>query len=288
MFGLFDKIEEILKDFLISIVEANLSNMFSDVNEKIGTIANEVSKTPQAWNKDIFSMIRSLSETVVVPIAGMIITFVLCHELITMITEKNNMHDIDTFIFFKYFFKMFVAVYLVSHCFDITMAIFDVAQHLVNKSSDFLSVSTNIDVIETLSQLKDGMKEMSLAELAGLSIETLLISQCMNIISILITVILYGRMVEIYLYCSVSPIPFATMTAKEWNIGNNYVKGLLALGFQGFFIMVCVGIYAVLVKSMTLEDNIHAAIFSVVAYTVLLCFSLFKTGSLSKSVFGAH
>ncbi|MBO0468562.1 hypothetical protein JZO73_13720 [Enterococcus plantarum] len=288
MFGLFDKIEEILKDFLISMVEANLSNMFNDVNEKIGTIASEVSKTPQAWNKDIFSMIRSLSETVVVPIAGMIITFVLCHELITLITEKNNMHDIDTFIFFKYFFKMFVAVYLVSHCFDITMAIFDVAQHLVNKSSDFLSTSTNIDVIDTLNQLKDSMKEMSLAELAGLSIETLLISQCMNIISILITVILYGRMVEIYLYCSISPIPFSTITAKEWNIGNNYVKGLLALGFQGFFIMVCVGIYAVLVKSMTLADNIHAAIFSVVAYTVLLCFSLFKTGSLSKSVFGAH
>jgi len=206
-----------------------------------------------------------------------------------MITEKNNMHDIDTFMFFKWFFKAWVAVYLVTHTFTITMAVFDMAQHVVSGAAGVIGGNTNIDVDAALSSMQAGLDAMEIPELLLLVMETSLVSLCMKIMSVLITVILYGRMIEIYLYCSVSPIPFATMTNREWGqIGNNYLKALFALGFQGFLIMICVGIYAVLVGSMIVADNLHSAIFSLAAYTVILCFSLFKTGALAKSIFNAH
>ena len=289
MFGIIDAIEEWIRDLLISMITSNLTTLFDDVNTKVGTIATEVGRTPQQWNGGIFNMVRSLSENVMVPIAGIIITFVLCYELITAITDKNNMHDIDTFLFFKFFFKAGVAVYLLSRTFDITMAVFDVAQTVVNRAGGIISGNTNIDITSTIAAMQTQMQTMELGGLVQLALETMIISLSLKIMSILITVILYGRMIEIYLTVSVAPVPFATMTNREWgNIGTNYFKSLFALGFQGFFMMVCVAIYAVLVNSMTVAADIHAALFSIAAYTVILCFSLMKTGSLSKSIFGAH
>ncbi len=289
MSGLLDIIEEAIRSFFIGLIESNLTTMFADVNEKTATIAEQIGQTPQGWNGNIFSMIRSLSETVIIPIAGMIITFVLCYELITMITEKNNLHEGDTFSFFKYFIKMWVAVFLVSHTFDITMAIFDVAQHVVSAASDLITGSAYIDIQEVLAAMLAGLQNKGIPELAGIAMETLLVGNAMKLLSVVITVILYGRMIEIFLTCSVAPIPFATLTNREWGqTGNNYIRNLVALGFQGFFMMVCVAIYTVLVQSIVLSENIHASIFQIAAYTVLLCFSLFKTGSLSKSIFNAH
>lgn len=289
MFGIIDAIEDWLRDLLISMITSNLTTLFDDVNTKVGTITTEVGQTPQGWNAGIFNMVQNLSENVIVPIAGLIITFVLCYELITVITEKNNMHDIDTFIFFKYVFKACVAVYLLSNTFTITMAVFDVAQSVVNSAGGIIAGNTNIDISSTIAAMQTEMQTMELGGLVQLALETMVVSLCLKIMSILITVILYGRMIEIYLTVSVSPIPFATMTNREWgNIGTNYFKSLFALGFQGFFMMVCVAIYAVLVNSMTISADIHSALFSIAAYTVILCFSLMKTGSLSKAIFGAH
>lgn len=289
MESIFEAINEWLKEILIGAIKGNLSNMFGDVNEKVGTIAAQVGQTPQGWNGGIFSMVQSLSQTVILPIAGLVITYVLCVELISMITDKNSLHDIDTFMFFKYVFKAWVAVYLVTHVFDITMAVFDVGQHLVSNAAGVINTNAAIDVDSALDTMTATMETMEVPELLLLVMETALVSMCMKIMSVLITVILYGRMIEIYLTCSVAPIPFATMTNREWgSIGNNYLKGLFALGVQGFFIMVCVGIYAVLVNQMVIASNLHSAIFSIAAYTVILCFSLFKTGSLAKSIFHAH
>lgn len=284
-----DFIWDSIKDFLKEIINANLTNMFTDVNNNVSTIAAEVGTTPQGWNGSIFNMIRNLSDTVVLPIAGLIITFVLCYELITMITEKNNMHDVDTFMFFKYIFKCGVAVYLVSHTFDITMAIFDMSQSIVASASGAISHDTHIDISSALTNLGIVMDSMNIGDLMLLVLETSLISIAMNIVGIIITVILYGRMIEIYIAISVAPIPFATMTNREWgSIGSNYIRNLIALGFQGFFMMVCVGIYSVLIRSFTISDNLHTTLFTIAAYTVILCFSLFKTSSLSRSIFNAH
>ena len=289
MKGILDSINEWIREILIGAINGNLSTMFGDVNEKVGSIAGEVGQTPQAWNASIFSMIRTLSENVIVPIAGLVITYVLCYELITMITEKNNMHDVDTFMFFKWFFKSWVAVYLVTHTFDITMAVFELAQHVVGGAAGVIGNNTSINVNAALSSMQSQLGSMEIPELLLLVMETSLVSLCMKIMSILITVILYGRMIEIYLYCSVAPIPFATMTNREWGqIGNNYLRSLFALGFQGFLIMICVGIYAVLVNTMIIANNLHSAIFSLASYTVILCFSLFKSGALAKSIFNAH
>ena len=268
MQSILDAINEWIKEILIGAINGNLSTMFGDVNEKVGTIAAEVGQTPQGWNANIFSMIQTLSENVIVPIAGLVITYVLCYELISMVTEKNNMHDVDTSMFFKWVFKAYVAVYLVTHTFDITMAVFDMAQHVVSGAAGVIGGSTEIDVAAALASMQSGLDAMEIPELLLLVMETSLVSLCMKIMSVLITVILYGRMIEIYLYCSVSPIPFATFTNREWGqIGNNYLKSLFALGFQGFLIMICVGIYAVLVNNMIIADNLHSAIFSLAAYT---------------------
>ena len=286
---ILEKIEEAIKELLIGMIEGNLTNMFTDVNDKVGTIAAEVGKTPSAWNNSIYTMIRGLSETVIIPIAGIIITFVLCYELISMITEKNNLHDMDTWMFFKWFFKAAVAIYLVTNTFDIVMAIFDIGQNVVAGAAGVISGSTNIDIAATLDEMRTGMEAMGIGELLGLAIETLIVSLCLKIMSILITVILYGRMIEIYCTLSIAPIPIATMSNREWgSIGTNYLKGLFALAFQGFLIMICVGIYAVLINNMIIAANIHSALFSVAAYTVILCFSLFKSGTLAKSLFNAH
>ena len=289
MDSIFDKITQAINDFLMSIIESNLSTMFDDVNDKVGTIANEVGQTPQQWNSGVFSIIQNLSETVIVPIAGLIITFVLCYELISMIMEKNNMHDVDTFMFFKYFFKACVAIVIVTNTFDIIMAVFDVGQHIVQNSSSVIASNTHIDISSALTDIRTTLEAMGTGELFALMLETALVSLCMKILSICITVVIFGRMIEIYLYSSVGAIPFATMTNREWGqVGSNYLRGLVALGFQGFFIMVCVGIYAALVNGFTVTTNIHSTIFSVAAYTVVLCFTLFKTGTISKSIFNAH
>lgn len=289
MNGIFEKLTEYIKEILLGMIESNLTDMFTDVNEKVGTIAIEVGQTPQGWNNNIFNLIRSLSETVIIPIAGIVITFVLCYELISMIIDRNNLHDIDTWIFFKWIFKSMIAIYLVTHTFDIIMAIFDVAQNIVSSASAVISTEANIDISSSVSGMILALEDKGLAELIGISLETTLVKFIMDGLSVLITVILYGRMIEIYLVSSVGSVPLATMANREWGqVGNNYLRGLIALGFQGFFIMVCVGIYAVLVRTITITDNIHASIFMILSYSILLAFSLFKTGSVAKSVLNAH
>lgn len=287
---ILDKITEFIKEMLQGWVLDNLGTMFTDVNDKVGTIAGEVGQTPSAWNGSIFSMIRSLSENVMIPIAGLIISAVLCYEMITMVMDKNNMHEVGSEFFFRYLLKACIAVMLLSKTFDITMAIFDVGNHIVTNAAGVISGSTRIDVETTLTAMFNSqLSTMGIGELIGLGIETMIVSLCMKIMSVLITVILYGRMIEIYLYISVAPVPFATLSNREWgSIGSNYIKGLCALAFQGFFIMVCVGIYSVLVAGVAVAGNLHTALWSVAAYTVILCFSLFKTGSLAKSIFNAH
>lgn len=289
MDSIFDKITQAINEFLISLITGSLNTMFNDVNTKVGTIATDVGQTPQQWNAGVFDIIKNLSETVVLPIAGLIITFVLCYELISLIVDKNNMHDIDTFMFFKYFFKAGVAVLIVSNTFTIIMAVFDLAQHVVTSSASVIGANASIDISSALSTWETTLESMGTGELFLLVLETALVSLCMKILSVCITVVIFGRMIEIYLYSSVGAIPFATMANKEWGqMGNNYLRGLVALGFQGFFIMVCVGIYAALVNSFSVTNDIHSSIFTIAAYTVVLCFTLFKTGSISKSVFNAH
>ena len=286
---IIERITEAIKEILIGMIRNGLEGMFVEVNDKVGTIASQVGQTPQGWNTGVFNLIQNLSQTVIVPIAGLIITFVLCYELITMVTQKNNFHEFETYNIFLWIFKAYVAIYLVTNTFNITMAVFDVGQHIVNGAAGVISGSTAVDASAAIATLTESLEEMEIGELFLLAMETLLISLTMSILSVIITVIMYGRMIEIYLYTSVAPIPFATMTNKEWgNIGNNYLKGLFALAFQGFFMLVCVGIYSVLVNAMTISTNLHGAMFSVAAYTVVLAFSLFKTGSLSKSIFNAH
>ena len=286
---IIERITEAIKEILIGMIQNGLEGMFVEVNDKVGTIVSQVVQTPQGWNAGVFNLIQNLSQTVIVPIAGLIITFVLCYELITMVTQKNNFHEFETYNIFLWIFKAYVAIYLVTNTFNITMAVFDVGQHIVNGAAGVISGSTAVDASAAIATLTESLEEMEIGELFLLAMETLLISLTMSILSVIITVIMYGRMIEIYLYTSVAPIPFATMTNKEWgNIGNNYLKGLFALAFQGFFMLVCVGIYSVLVNAMTISTNLHGAMFSVAAYTVVLAFSLFKTGSLSKSIFNAH
>ena len=290
MGGIVDLITDFIKDILTSWVTSNLTNMFNDVNDKVGQVAVEVGKTPSTWNSSIFTMVRNISDTVMVPIAGMIISAILCYELISMVMDKNNMHDFDTSLFIRYLGKACIAVVLLSKTFDITMAIFDVGNHIVVSAAGAINATATIDVEATLlSMFTNQLSSMSLGELFGLGLETMIVSFGMKIMSAVITVIIFGRMIEIYLYISVAPVPFSTLGNREWgSIGTNYIKALIALAFQGFFLMVCVGIYAALVASLSVAGNIHSALWTIVAYTVVLCFSMGKTSSLSRSIMHAH
>ncbi len=289
MFNILDQIGQWIKDFLIGCIMGNLSGLFDQVNDTVRDVAADVARTPQGWNPGVFSMIRSLSENVVVPIAGTILTFVLCYELISMIMEKNNMHDFDTSCIFRWIFKVFVAAYLVTHTFDITMAIFELSQRVVLQSAGVIHGNTDIAFASALGSLPGQLEAMEVGELFGLLLETALIRTTAPILSLCVMLVLVGRMVEIYIYCSVGAIPFATMANREWGqMGNNYLRGLIALGMQGFFIMVCLAVYSALVAGIGTAPNIHAAIWSCAGYTLLLCFSLFKTGSISRSIFNAH
>ena len=287
MFGIFDKIEEFFKELLLGGIQANLESMFLDINDKVGAVATDVGKTPMGWNGDVFAFIKSINDSVIIPISGLIITAVLCIELINMVMQKNNMHDTDTFEFFKYIIKMWIAVWLVSHAFEFSMAVFDVAQHMVNKAAGVINTSATVSGDQIVAMM-DTLKEKGLGELVMILFETSLIKVAIEVISIVIMLVVYGRMFEIYVYSSVSAIPFATMGNKEWGqIGTNYIKGLFALGLQGLFLMVCLGIYAVLVKTIKITD-IHTSTMTILGYAVLLGLMMLKSGTLAKSVLNAH
>lgn len=286
---ILDMIKEWFKELLIDGISSNLSGMFDTVNTKVGEIAGEVGATPSGWNGGIFSMIQSLSETVILPIAGIILTFVMCYELIQIVIDKNSLHDIDTWIFFKWVFKTMIAVILVTNTWNIIMGVFDLTQHVVNQSAGVILSDAGIDITSTIANHETVLADWSIGALLGLWFQSIFVGLTMNILSICIFLVIYGRMIEIYLVTSIGPIPLATMVNREWGgMGQNYLKSLLALGFQAFLIMVCIGIYAVLVQNIAVGSDITGAIWSCMGYTVLLCYTLFKTGSLAKSLFTAH
>lgn len=289
MFGLFDKITEFFQEIFIGIIQANLEAMFLDINENVSLVATEVGKTPSGWNAEVFSFVKNINDTVVIPIAGIIITAVLCIELINMVMEKNNMHsDTDTFDFFKYIIKMWIAVWFVSNAFTFSMAVFDVSQNLVTKAAGVINTSASLDALDVATMVEH-LKDESLWNLILIAMDTSLVKLSIQVVSIIVTVITYGRMIEICLYSSVSGIPFATMGNKEWGqIGTNYIKGLFALGLQGLLLMICLGIYAVLVKTIHITTDIHASIFGVLGYTVLLGIMMLKSGTIAKSIMNAH
>lgn len=288
MQSILEQITDWLKSMIISGIMGNLSGMFDSVNQQVGQIAGDVGTTPANFSPAVFSMIRNISESVILPIAGMVLTFIACYELIQMLIEHNNLANFETWTFFKWVFKTFLAVTLISNTFNITMAVFDVAQQVISRSGGLISGSTSVSDA-TLTAMQATLEGMDLGPLLGLYLQTFVVQVTLLALSAIIFVIVYGRMVEIYLMVSLAPIPFATFGNHEQShTGQNYLRSLFALGFQGFLIMICVGIYAVLIQNLSFSDNIISSIWGVMGYTVLLAFTLFKTGSLAKSVFAAH
>ncbi len=282
-------IEEWVKSILVGGIVNALAGMFDSVNNQVADISGQIALTPQGWNASIFNMIRSLSDSIILPIAGAILAFVMTLELIQMITDRNNLHDMDTWMFFKWVFKSAAAVLIVSNTWNIVMGIFEASQSVVSNASGLIQGSTAIDISTVTTDLETRLMEMELGELYGLWIQAQLVGITMWALTICIFIVIYGRMIEIYLVTSLAPIPMAAMLGKEWGgMGQNYLRSLLALGFQAFLIIVCVAIYAVLVQNIAVQPDISTAIWTCMGYTVLLCFTLFKTGSLSKSIFNAH
>ena len=288
MDSIISAIQEWIKEMLVGGIMSNLSGMFDAVNQQVAEIAGDVGTTPANFSPGVYSMIRNISESVIIPIAGLILTFIACYELIQLIIDHNNLANFETWIFFKWIFKTFVAVTLITNTFNIVMAVFDVAQNVVNASSGIISAGTAVDA-STLEAMEETLMGMDIGPLLGLFLQSIIVQITMYALSIVIFIIVYGRMVEIYLLTSLAPIPFATFGSREQSqIGQNYLRSLLALGFQGFLIMICVGIYAVLIQSIAFSDNIISSIWGAMGYTVLLVFTLFKTGAIARSVFNAH
>ena len=286
---IWQSITDWLKEILVSGVISNLTNMFDSTNTQVGGIVGQVGLTPQAWNSGIFSMIQNLSQTIMLPLAGAMLAIVITLELIQLITDKNNLNDVDTWMFFKWVFKSAAAILIVSNTWNIVMGIFDAAQSVVSSAAGLVAGNTSIDITSVTGSLQTTLEAMELGPLFGLWFQSLFAGICSWAVTICIFIVIYGRMIEVYLVTSVAPIPMATMANREWGqMGQNYLRALFALAFQAFLIIVCVAIYAVLVQNITLSTDISAAIWTAMGYTVLLCFCLFKTSSLAKSVFNAH
>ena len=286
---LWDKVTEWLKELLIGSIMSNLTGLFDNVNRQVAGIADNVGATPQAWNGGVFGMIRNLSDNVILPIAGVILALVATLELIQMIVDRNNMHDMDTFMLAKWVFKTACAVVIVTNTWNIVMAVFDVAQSVVNRASGLVIADTDIRIDSVIVGLETKLAEMELGALFGLWVQSMFVGFTMWALAICIFIITYGRMIEIYLVTSVAPIPMATMANREWGqMGQNYLRSLFALGFQAFLIIICVAIYAILVRGIAVESDVSTAIWTCMGYTVLLCFTLFKTSSLARSIFHAH
>jgi len=286
---IWNKVTEWLKGILIDGITGNLQGLFDNVNQQVGSIAEQVGTTPQAWNSSVFGMIHSLSDNVILPIAGVILAIVMTMELLQLVLEKNNMHDFETWIFFKWMFKTFCAVLIVTNTWNIIMGVFEVAQSVVNSAAGIIGTDASIDLTQVIGDLEARLQEMEIGSLLGLWFQSLFVGVTIQALSICIFVIVYGRMMEIYVVTSLAPIPMATMMNREWGqMGQNYLRSLFALGFQAFLIIVCVAIYAVLVQSIAVETDVVAAIWTCIGYTVLLCFSLFKSGGVAKQIFNAH
>lgn len=286
---IWEKITEWLKGLLVGGIMSNLTGLFDSINGQVSEIAATVGATPQGWNGGVFSMVKNLSETVVVPIAGVILTFVMCVELIQMVVDRNSMHDFETFTLFKWAFKTFCSVLIVTNTWNIVMGVFEVAQSVVNQASGLIVADTSLDLGTVVTDMEARLMEMEVGPLFGLWFQSMLMGMVSWALTICIFVIVYGRMIEIYLVTSIAPIPMATMMNREWGqMGQNYLRSLFALGFQAVLIVVCVAIYAVLVRTISAEADVVKAIWTCMGYTVLLCFCLFKTSSLSRSVFNAH
>ncbi len=286
---LWNTITEWIKELLISGIMSNLSGLFDGINGQVAEIAGTVGTTPQAWNASVFNMIKTLSDNVIVPIAGAILTFVMCYELIQMVIDRNSFHDFETFTFMKWVVKTAIGVLLLSHTWDIVMGIFEVAQNVVSAAAGTIITNTDLNIANVITDLEAGLQSMEIGPLFGLWFQSMLVGIISWIMTICIFVVVYGRIMEIYLVTSVAPIPFATMGNREWSqIGQNYLRSLLALGLQAVLIIICVAIYAVLVHSIAVDTDVIKALWTCIGYTVLLCFTLFKTSSLSKTIMNAH
>ncbi len=288
MDSLLEKLTDWLKDMLIGGIMDNLTSTFTTLNQKIGEVTAQVAQTPDQFQPTVYNLIRNLSENVILPIAGIVLTFIACYELIQLVIAHNNLANFETWIFFKWVFKTFVAVTLITNTFNITMAVFDVAQHVVNQSGSLIAGSTAVDG-STLATMQSTLEGYELGPLFGIFLQSFVVRFLFQLLSILIWAIVYGRMIEIYLAISLAPIPFATFGNREQSmIGQNYLRSLFALGFQGFLIMVCVAIYAALVQAVSFSSDIMGSLWNVLGITLLLAFTLFKTGSIARSVFHAH
>ena len=262
-------ISDWIKSLLTAAIMSNLSGLFDDVNTQVGSIAQQVGTKPSSFEPRVFAMIEALSRNVILPVAGIILTFIACYELIQLVTEHNNMAQFEPALLMKWIFKTAISVWFISNTFNIVMAVFDVTQQVVANSSSMMS--------------------LDVGPLFGLFLQSFFIGITMRILSIIIFVIVYGRIIEIYMMVSLAPVPMATWGNHEQShVGQNYLKSLFALGFQGFLILICVAIYAVLIQNVVISGDAINSIWSIVGYTVLLCFTLFKTSAVAKSILGAH
>ena len=286
---IWNKIVDWLKEVMVSGIMGNLQGLFDQVNTQVSGIAGQVGMTPQAWNGGVYNMIRSLSDNVILPIAGVILAIVMTMELLQLVIDQNNLHNFETWVFFKWMFKTFCAIMIVTNTWNIVMGVFDLAQSVVGSAAGIISSDTSIEITEVITNLEARLRDMEFGPLLGLWFQSLFVGVTMNALTVCIFVVIYGRMIEIFVVTSLAPLPMATMMNKEWGqMGQNYLRSLFALGFQAFLIIVCVAIYAVLVQTISADGDVSSAIWTCIGYTVLLCFTLFKSGSVAKGIFNAH
>lgn len=299
-----------IRMMLADLLRGSYQGLFTNVNGQVGLISSEVSQTPNVWNATVYSVIETMSDNVITPIGVLIITALMCYELIHAVLEKNGMHDVGSEFIFQWLAKACISVLLLSMTFDMSMAIFDIGSEIAVRASGEFTDSTSVDTDFLNTKIDDycnghhdeefnaGNRDTidwtqynhSIGELLGMALEAFVCKLALLAMWIIIEVSLVGRMIEIFLYLSVAPIPFSTLTNREWgNIGTNYVRSLAALAFQAFFIVVCVGIYGVMIGELSVaEADLETATLKLLACAFALIMGIRGSKNLAMSIFNAH
>lgn len=310
---IFDSFIEAIEEFFTNVLAGASSsaidsalNLFKNGLNSDSIVGDALTTTPNAYEGgDIFLIIDNICDNIVAPIGGMILVIILLYELISVVIGGNNFREFDTSIFFKWIFKCLCGVILISHTSDIIIGVFSMGSGI---TKDALELAVTGDVITE-----------EIATIAG-DIQTMLTTQCEGEWGILVTFLLFSlimwiavvaslvivmlviisRMIEAFMYISIAPIPMSTFMNKEWGtIGNNWLRNLLAIAFQGVFIVVAIALFqtmfTVTLQGMLEVDltdgasiDLYFNMILCIVWAIALCFTVFRSSSVSKSVFNAH
>ncbi len=298
----FERLDLWIKGILADTVCSNLRSMMETIQTLTVGLDSELALSPDSYNADMWSMLQNVIDSAIVPVASLVLTAIMCLELISWLNEQNNMRTTGDIMaqFVKFIVRLFIGVLLVQKSYDITLWVFRLSNFVIFNAIGTINTSISADILSgsSLEAIKETLVTLEIGDLLTIIGVSFLASLATVIIQAAAWIVILGRVIQIYMYCSVGAIPYATLTHKETSgIGKNYLLNLAALGFQGFFMLIAIAMYGYLINDAISKldpgDLVSPMGFISFVLKLLCCggallFTLIGSKSLSKSIFNAH